>query len=118
MGSNDNSDVPKKQPRKRLLAGLICAAACLVIGTTVSYDLHTLIIGSKQTFRGHTGGVSSVAFSPDGSRIVSGSSGAAVKVWDVSSGEEILTLGGHSDSVHSVAFSPDGSRSVSGGGDL
>jgi len=34
------------------------------------------------TLEGHTEGVRSVSFSPDGSRIVSGSLDKAVKVWD------------------------------------
>jgi WD40 repeat protein len=35
------------------------------------------------SFRGHTGLVSSLAFSPDGSRLVSGSRDTTVKVWDM-----------------------------------
>jgi len=56
--------------------------------------------------------VMSVAFSPDGKTIVSGSD--KIKLWDVVTGKEIRTLLGHSDSVHSVAFSPDGKTVVSG----
>ena len=42
-----------------------------------------------RSFRGHTGIVSSVAFSPDGRLLVSGSRDHTVKVWDVSKlGEE------------------------------
>ena len=70
---------------------------------------------------GHTDGVTSVAFSPDGTRLVSGSDDKTVKHWDVSSGKLIRTLEGHSHSVKSVTFSPDGSRVLSGGnldGDL
>ena len=55
----------------------------------------------------------SVAFSPDGRRIVSGS-GDTLKVWDATSGQETLTLKGHAHSVTSVAFSADGRRIVSG----
>ena len=70
---------------------------------------------------GHTDSVTSVAFSPDGTRLVSGSDDKTVKHWDVSSGKLIRTLEGHSASVKSVTFSPDGSRVLSGGnldGDL
>ena len=69
------------------------------------------------TLKGHTDQVTSVAFSPDGKRIVSGSEDQTLKVWDATSGQETLTLNGHSGRVMSVAFSPDGKRIVSAGGD-
>ncbi len=47
----------------------------------------------------HRSAVTSVAFSPDGKRIVSGSHDKTVKVWDAASGQEILTLKGHTDYV-------------------
>jgi len=71
----------------------------------------------KKTLRGHTGDIPSVAFSPDGKRIVSGSDDNTVKVWDAVSGQEMLTLKGHTNLVRSVAFSPDGKRIVSGSWD-
>jgi WD40 repeat protein len=55
-----------------------------------------------------------VSFSPDGKRIVSGSSDNTLKVWDAQTGQETLTLKGHYDRVLSVSFSPDGKRIVSG----
>ena len=67
------------------------------------------------TLKGHTGWVNSVAFSPDGQRIVSGSYDNTIKVWDATTGEETFTLKGHTSVVSSVAFSPDGQRIVSGG---
>jgi WD40 repeat protein len=69
------------------------------------------------TLKGHTERVLSVAFSPDGKRIVSGSLDKRVKVWDADKGVETLTLKGHTDGVMSVAFSPDGKRLVSGSWD-
>jgi WD40 repeat protein len=69
------------------------------------------------TLEGHSFGVTSVGFSPDGKRIVSGSNDATVKVWDAQTGQETLTLTGHSDWVRSVSFSPDGKRIVSGSSD-
>jgi len=70
-----------------------------------------------QTLEGHSSSVLSVAFSPDGSRIASGSYDRTVKIWDAKSGKEIRTLEGHSSWVNSVAFSPDGSRIASGSHD-
>jgi WD40 repeat protein len=68
-----------------------------------------------QLFQGHSNLVSSVTFSPDGSKIVSGSHDKTIRVWDASTGIEMLSpLKGHDDTVFSVAFSPDGSKIVSG----
>ena len=66
---------------------------------------------------GHTDGVTSVSFSPDGSRIVSGSYDNTVRVWDAGSGECVQTLEGHTDYVMSVSFSGDGTRIISGSRD-
>jgi WD40 repeat protein len=66
---------------------------------------------------GHQGSVNSVAVSPDGRRIVSGSSDNTVAVWDLETGSRLLTLAGHQDRVYSVAVSPDGRRIVSGSDD-
>ena len=69
------------------------------------------------SLKGHTAAVTSVAFSPDGKRIVSGSRDKTVKVWDAATGQELLSLKGHTGEVSSVAFSPDGKRIVSGSED-
>jgi WD40 repeat protein len=67
-----------------------------------------------QTLQGHSGRVWSVAFSPDGQRIMSGSEDKTIKRWDAQTGSELRTFGGHSYFINSVAFSPDGQRIVSG----
>jgi WD40 repeat protein len=53
------------------------------------------------------------AFSPDGQHIVSASGDDTLKVWDVQSGQEHLTLKGHTNAVSGCAFSPDGRSIVS-----
>ena len=63
---------------------------------------------------GHSTGVRSVAFSPDGARIASGDLEGAIKLWDAASGKLLRTLEGHSKEVTSLAFSPDGARIASG----
>ena len=66
------------------------------------------------TLRGHDAGISSVAFSPDGQRIVAGS-GMEAKVWETASGRRLFTLKGmDSSGVLAVAFSPEGQRILTG----
>jgi WD40 repeat protein len=61
--------------------------------------------------------VHSVAFSPDGKQVVSGSGDRTVRFWDATTGATLQSLEGHSDWVNSVAFSPDGKQVVSGSRD-
>ncbi|MGK7881377.1 MAG: hypothetical protein AB4060_14965 [Crocosphaera sp.] len=71
------------------------------------------------TFKGHQGWVTSIAFSPDNKHIVSGSYDNTIKLWDwdINSKKLIHTFEGHEDWVNSVAFSPDGKYLVSGSND-
>ncbi|CAE6420260.1 unnamed protein product [Rhizoctonia solani] len=69
-------------------------------------------------FKGHTNNVKSVRFSPDGSRLVSGSEDSTIRVWDIERGITVIEpLSGHTQGVRSIALSPDGSQIVSGSDD-
>ncbi|MEU6012161.1 hypothetical protein [Streptomyces sp. NPDC047453] len=63
---------------------------------------------------GHTAAVGSVAFSPGGRTLASGSDDTAVRLWDPTTGKLRTTLTGHTAAVESVAFSPDGRTLASG----
>ncbi|OOF90635.1 hypothetical protein ASPCADRAFT_519059 [Aspergillus carbonarius ITEM 5010] len=67
-----------------------------------------------QTFEGHSMSVLSVAFSPDGRTLATGSHDGTIKLWDTATGVEQRTLTGHASIVPSVAFSPDGCTLASG----
>jgi eukaryotic-like serine/threonine-protein kinase len=93
--------------------------------------------GRERAFlKGHTGPVSSIAFSADGKTLASGdlhpevffrprnrapdyraSNPAEIKLWDVATGWERASLRGHRDGVLSMAFSADGKTLVAGSGD-
>lgn len=66
------------------------------------------------TFAGHSKEVMSLALSPDGNRLASGSQDFTVKLWDTTTGACLSTLTGHEYGVESVAFSPNGNLLASG----
>jgi serine/threonine protein kinase len=68
-------------------------------------------------YRGHKREVTSVAWSPDGQKIVSGSRDKTVKIWDVFTGNILRSYQGHTKDVYAVAWSPDGTRIASAGED-
>ncbi len=70
-----------------------------------------------KTFRGHTQGVWSVSFSPDGLTLASGGSDRYVRIWDIETGRLLRSLRGHTQDIRQVAFSPDGQTLATGSED-
>src|ERR1700732_5116023 len=61
--------------------------------------------------------INSVAFSPDGARVLTGSADKTARLWDAATGKEIRGFTGHEDVVMSAAFSPHGARVLTGSQD-
>ena len=75
------------------------------------------VVRRERPFEVWYGNVNSIAFSPDGRTLASGSSDRMVRLWDAETGEELAALQGHSSSVEAVAFSPEGALLASGSSD-
>jgi WD40 repeat protein len=61
--------------------------------------------------------VKALAWTPDGTWLVSGAEDQAVKVWEVATGKLVTRFAGHDSSVEQVAVAPDGRSAFSSGGD-
>ncbi len=87
-------------------------------GTDGSVHLWDTKSGSTLRLQGHTGPAWSLAFSPDGRYLASGSDDRTVRLWTVATAQPAGTpFEGHAGAVISLAFSPDGRRLVSGSRD-
>jgi WD40 repeat protein len=91
-------------PDGRLLLG----GLSIPTGSVKFWDASTLIeVGPP--LRGFLEAVVSVAFSPDGTRLAVGGGGSeAVKIWDVKTRQELMTMEGNGSLFYRTAFSPDG----------
>lgn len=64
--------------------------------------------GKLRQFRGHTGQVQAIDFSPDGQFIASAAHDGTIRLWDAASGIELRSFAPKIGPLHHVVFSPDG----------
>jgi len=115
-GTNSFSLASRRVRRREVLIGLGVLAAAVAGGGI--WRMHTPPpLPYLAHYQGHADAVRSVAWSPDGRRIASGSNDHTVQVWDAARGGHILTYQGQGADVTAVAWSPDGRRIASGGAD-
>jgi len=111
---NDVAISPDEHQGLSASCGTMEGQTCLE-GEMILWDLK---MGTAiRRFEGHTDWVTSLAFSPDGQTVLSGSADRSVVLWNVTTGEIIHRLEGHTDAVNSVAFSPNGRSALSGSSD-
>ncbi len=90
----------------------------LAVGGTAGIWIYDASSGEEiSLITGHSFRANTVAFSPDGLTLASGSRDDTVRLWDVSTGEEKSILTGHRYDVEAVAFSHDGATVASGSRD-
>lgn len=65
--------------------------------------------------KGHTASVNTIAISPDGETIVSGSDDKTISLWNLNTGKQIFTFFGQERQVYAAAISPDSNMLVTGG---
>jgi WD domain, G-beta repeat len=83
--------------------------ACLKTPTpVVAYQNADLVL------EGHTASVGSVAFSPDGNLVASGSVDNTMRLWKVDQGQLLRTMQGHPFPILSLKFTPNGANLISG----
>ncbi|NER94400.1 MAG: hypothetical protein F6J86_11250 [Symploca sp. SIO1B1] len=107
----------------KMLGGIVSAAFNTdgkLLATGIDHEIWLWQVADGRQLlscTGHLSWVHSVAFSPEGKILASGSNDQTVRLWDVNTGQCLQTFRGHTGGISSVAFSPKGNILASGSND-
>lgn len=113
-------DKPHQVSRRKALGWIAGGAAVVAIGSGAGFYLYSRFAKpahALHVLRGHSDTVTSVSWSPDGTKLVSGSRDNTARLWQVANENNTLTYSGHQAAVLSVAWSPGSHQLASGGED-
>lgn len=126
-GSSDETIRVWSRNTSQIGSAIIAGGAVLAVALSndrivagVGHNVNVFDVETRRqiaSMKGHTNMVWTVALSPDGRRIASGSMDNTIRIWDFQIGKPTLKLEGHTRYVHSVAFSPNGRWITSGSWD-
>jgi serine/threonine protein kinase len=126
LGESSELAYPTTPPNHPVISrrkAIIIGGSALVAGglVTLFTQWPQRLLSSLQspiyTYQGHTDVVEVVAWSPDGTRIASGSWDQTVQIWDATDGYKRTTYRNHTDQVFALAWSPESTRIASGSWD-
>jgi WD40 repeat protein len=83
-----------------------------LVTSCVDNNIHVLPISLRRTIAAHAGGVNSVAYTPDGTMLLSGGVGNIAALWSASDGTQVRQFAGFAGVVTSVAVADDASQVI------
>jgi len=109
----------KKMSRRSALGWILGGVAAVGAGGAgfYFYKRYHTPAHARHVLKGHSNGVTSVNWSPDGAQLLSGSRDNTARLWLVANAQNTVTYRGHRAAVLSVAWGPDGTQLASAGRD-
>jgi Tol biopolymer transport system component len=113
-GMIGSASTQRRMSRRSVLAGLATVGVAVTAGGFAGWLFR---YPRLYTYGGHADWVYTVAWSPDGTRLASGSRDKTVQIWDALDGGQVFTYRRHAAAIYTVAWSPDGRHLASASGD-